>query len=192
MDGRRADFEQAIAELDFETARALVDQIETGEDDQESSTRLRIEIERAERKARALHLKITELARSHDHRSLLDIVHHPSTARLLAVLPEDTRKRSEVHLRGAERWAERQVEANRRRLDEVSKAVASLDLEFASGVLKRLDGGFLDEEMRERRNQLLLDITARTIELEDLQVSASRVVAEERPPRWWQRRRRPQ
>ncbi len=130
------------------------------------------------------------MARSHDYRSLLDIVDRPSTISLLGLLPANTKSRSEVHLRGARRWAERQVEANSRRLDEVAKAVAELDLEFASAVLRRLDKEFLDDAMRETRNQLLLEITARTIEMEELQNSAERVISEETPTRWWQRRRR--
>jgi hypothetical protein len=190
MDARHAKLEQALSDFDFDQANALAVQIESDDGGVGLIDRVRTERAHAETSARDLHLKITDLARRHDYRSLLEIVHSPSTARLLALLPEDTKSRSEVHLLGAERWSQRQVDANRRRLDEVAKAVASLDLEFASGVLRRLDEGFLDQEMRDRRNQLLLDITARTIELEELEASASKVVAEERPPRWWRRRRR--
>ena len=190
MELRRVRFEQALTELDFDDALAEAEEIEAATGEVGLTDRVRTEREHAEGSARSLHSRLTELARSHDYRSLLDIGNHRSTPQLLALLPDDTRNRSEVHLRGAERWAERQVDANRRRLDEVARAVDALDLEFATGVLRRLDEGFLDEVMRERRNQLLLDITARTIELEELQASASRVVAEERPPRWWQRRRK--
>lgn len=190
MDVRPSDVDKALSEFDFDRARELARAIDAESESAQLTDRVAAEESQALQAARDLHARITELARSHDYRDLLDIAREASTEGLLRLLPPNTKSRSEVHLKGAVRWAERQVEANRRRLDEVEKAVAELDIEFASGVLRRLDDGFMDGPMRDRRNQLLLDITARTIELEELQSNAARVIEEERPARWWQRRRR--
>ncbi len=69
-----------------------------------------------------------------------------------------------------------------------------LDLELARGLMNRVDSRFLSDEQKEERDQLLLDISARTMELESLDENGDELI-EKREPRqqrnsgrpWWRR-----
>ncbi len=137
----------------------------------------------------SLHRRILELADADESRLLLAIADDPSTGPLLERLPEAARRRSDLQLRRARRWAERQRTTNRRRLTEARAALDALDLELARGLLARIDGEFLDPEERRRRDEMLLELSARTMEFEDI----TRRVPDARPQtrrRWWRHRDR--
>lgn len=141
--------------------------------------------------AQAIHEQIVNLAREHDYRRLLELAIDPAIDGMLDELPEDTRRRSRLHLRRAVRWSEQQYEVNRRRMGEARRALDGLDLELARGVLARIDEEFLSEADVERRDALLLEVSARQVEFEDLDELAAEV-GRVRPPaqkrRWWRRR----
>jgi hypothetical protein len=141
--------------------------------------------------AQAIHEQIVNLAREHDYRRLLELAADPAIDGMLDELPADTRRRSRLHLQRAVRWSEQQYEANRRRMGEARRALDGLDLELARGVLARIDEEFLDEADVERRDALLLEVSARQVEFEDLDQLAAEV-GRVRPPsrkrRWWRLR----
>lgn len=143
----------------------------------------------AEDPARALHEQITRLGQERKPEAILDLLEDPSTRQLLESGPESSRRRAEAYVREAERWEERKRETNARRLAEARRALEGLDLELARGLMKRIDGRFLTGEQGEERDQLLLDISARTMELEVLSDTGDRLVEDtERADRpWWRR-----
>ncbi len=133
-----------------------------------------------------LHRRILELAEADEPRLLLAIADDPATEALLARLPEAARHRARLHLRRARRWSDRQAATNRRRLVEARAALDALDLELARGLLARIDDAFLEPADRRERDQMLLELSARTMEFEDI---ARRVQPEQRRARRWRRRR---
>lgn len=137
----------------------------------------------------ALHRRILELADADESRMLLAIADDPTTGPLLERLPEAARRRAHLQLRRARRWADRQRTTNRRRLGEARAALDALDLDLARGLLARIDDDFLDPEGRRRRDEMLLELSARTMEFEDI----ARRVPDVRPQtrrRWWRPRGR--
>lgn len=136
-----------------------------------------------------LHRRILELADAEDPRSLLAIADDPTTGPLLERLPEAARHRAQLQLRWARRWADRQRDTNRRRLAEAHAALSALDLDLARRLLARIDGEFLEASERQRRDQMLLELSARAMEFEDI----ARQVPNDPPPtrrRWWRHRNR--
>lgn len=182
------EFTQALTELRFEFAQKI---IQRSPNDHRSALedRLRGARESAQEAAGQLMSRVSALARQHDYRRLLDIRADPATAGLLEMLTASAQQRATVHLEAATRWAERQAEANRRRLTEARAALGDLDLRLARSLVNRLDEHFLGNPEREERDGLLLEIEARWMEVEELTGTASRVMAEERPPRrrWWRK-----
>lgn len=184
---------QMLDELRFEEAERMVDDADDGPGEElrdEIATR-RAE---AEEKARDLADHLVELGDQREFEEIIDLAHEPTTRLLLDLLPETTRKRPDLYLREARRWKERRRETATRRLDEARKALGGLDLELARGLMNRIDGRFLTSEQTEERDQLLLDISARTMEMESLNETGDELV-EDREPRqkgggrqpWWRR-----
>ena len=143
--------------------------------------------------AQAIHDRIVALARAHDYRRLLDMAADPEVSDMLDRLPESTRKRSQLHLQRAVRWREQRMEANLRRMNEARRALDGLDLQLARGVLARVEDEFLDAEGTEIRDALLLEVAARDLEFEELEVVAGELDRDRpglRPRRrWWRRPR---
>lgn len=142
-------------------------------------------------KALELQARLVELGRVDDHRAILELAEDPATAALLALLSPAARDRAELQIRLARRWAEERRAMNRRRLDEARRALDGLDLELARGLLRKIDGTFLDADGGAIRDQLLLDLAARSMELEELESRTGRLIAEAAPPpkkrRWFRR-----
>ncbi len=69
-------------------------------------------------------------------------------------------------------------------------ALDQFDVDLAAGLLKRVDQRFLDEEGKQRKDDLLLRLSGRKLELEELE-AATADVAPPNPPhrrrRWWRR-----
>ena len=144
----------------------------------------------AEDRARALHERVTRLGQERNPEAILDLVEDPANRRLLQSGPESSRRRAEAYVREAQRWEERKRETNTRRLGEARRALDGLDLDLARGLMNRIDGRFLSEDQVEQRDQLLLDISARAMELESLSETGDRLAenaarATDRP--WWRR-----
>lgn len=144
----------------------------------------------AEGHAVALHDQITRLGQERKPEAILDLMADPSNRQLLESGPESSRRRAEAYVREAERWLESKRDTNTRRLAEARRALEGLDLELARGLMNRIDGRFLSEDQEEERDQLLLDISARTMELESLAETGDQLVEEtentdHRP--WWRR-----
>ena len=149
-----------------------------------------VERPEAEDRARALHEQVTRLGQERNPEAILDLVDDPTNRRLLESGPESSRRRAEAYVREAQRWEERKRETNARRLGEARRALDGLDLDLARGLMNRIDGRFLSVDQEEQRDQLLLDISARTMELESLSETGDRLAgnadrAADRP--WWRR-----
>lgn len=145
-------------------------------------------------RAQARYQQIIELSGERRYAELTELVHDPSTRELLELLPEASRERAELHLKAVERWEARRRETSLRRLSEARTALDGLDLELAQGLVNKVDSRFLTEEERAQRDQLLLDISARRMELESLQRSGRELWEEAQPRRqrddrrpWWRR-----
>lgn len=188
----RVVIDEMLAAYRFDEAEALIARAGPGADAElrDLVTQRRAE---AEQSAHALYERIIELAGDSRHSELAGIAHDRGTYPLLGVIAEATRHRAERHLREAQRWEVRRVEINARRLGEARRALAGLDLELARGLMKRIDGRFLTDELAEERDQLLLDISARTMELEAVEEGGRKMMGEgrlrsqHRDRRWWHR-----
>jgi len=187
---------ELLEEMRFDEAAGLIEKSSHDPDDE-----LRREIARrrdeAEDRAKDLARHIVELGEERNLDEIVDLARDATTAPLLALTPDTSRKRAELYLREAERWAIRRAQIGARRLNEARRALDGLDLELARGLMKRIDGRFLSDEQKIERDQLLLDISARAMEVESLTAMGRRLVDETRPqerkqrkPPWWRRRRR--
>jgi hypothetical protein len=143
-----------------------------------------------EAKARSLHERISRLGQDRDLETILQLVGDPDNRSLLESGPESSRTRAEAYVKEAERWAERKRDTNTRRMGEARRALDGLDLELARGLMNKIDGRFLSEDEAQERDQLLIDIAARTMEFESISETGDRLLqrteeTEERP--WWRR-----
>lgn len=146
----------------------------------------------ATERALTLQAEMVEAGREGDHRRVLDLANHPHTERLLPLLSPAARDRAELQLRLANRWVDERRATARRRLGEARRALDGLDFTLARGLLQKIDGDLLDDGGRAERDKMLLELSARSMEMEELASRASRIVAEARPPqpkrRWFRRR----
>lgn len=185
-----ADFDTALRQLDLDEAARL---LESAADQDRAHLAHRIEEvrEEAHAAANALATSINAFAMQHDHLALLRIDEDSATSRYLKLLSAAARQRAETHLRGARNWAERQRQANLRRLDEAQQALGDFDLGLAKSIVRRVEERFLDEDGQERRDQLLLDLSARAMETEELAEVAGQIYQEAQPQakKWWRKRR---
>lgn len=182
---------EMLDELRFDEAEKLANRADDSSLREAVSQRRR----EAEERARDLSQRLIDLGDSRDYHEILELARDRATRPLLHLLPATSRKRPELYLREAERWETRKRETNARRLAEARKALEGLDLELAQGLMKRLDGRFLSEEEVEQRDRLLLDISARSMEVEALSKTGRRLIDENAPRRehgprarpWWRR-----
>lgn len=184
-------FEAALAEHRFDEAEELIADASA---DEVPGLRARLGQSRteAEETARARYLRILDLGANGSYEELLELYGDPATPHLLATLSETERQRIDLHLRGAERWEESKRETNRRRMAEARRALDGLDLQLARGLIARVDGRYLDDEDAQERDELLLELSARSMELEDLsrldeQFEIDRVRKRRRPWQRWKR-----
>lgn len=184
---------QMLNELRFDEAEELVE-----EGDRDADSGLLDEIaqrrEAAEERARAIAERIIELGDEREFQQIVDLAHDPDTRPLIDLLPDTYRKRPDLYLREAIRWEQKRKETSTRRLAEARKALDGLDLELARGLMNRVDSRFLTDEQKEERDRLLLDISARTIELESLDESGDELIEKQEPRQqkrsgrpWWRR-----
>lgn len=145
----------------------------------------------AEERAMTVCRQIIELGDERRLEEVAGLAADPSTRQLLRLVADASRKRAELYLREAGRWVEKRKETNTRRLTEARRALDGLDLELARGLMNRIDGRFLTRDQEEERDQLLLDIAARTMEMESLSDSGNRMIENDPQPGtrkpWWRR-----
>ena len=186
--------EKMLDEFRFDDAESL---LECQDDDPDPELRREIDRRRAdaENRARDLVSRVVELGESRRLGEVVELARQSPTRPLLALVPDASRERAELYLREAERWVERREEINSTRLGEARRALDGLDLELAGGLMRRIDSRFLSREQRDERDQLLLDITARAMEVESLTAMGRDLVedrrSQERKQRklpWWRRR----
>ncbi len=113
--------------------------------------------------------RIIRDARAHDYQALVHIDADPETEDLLGLLPDRATSQAHTHLRGARAWQGQQRERAISKLDAARAALDALDIPLARGILRRVDSSFLDETGIVRRDELLLGVEARAVELEDIQ-----------------------
>jgi hypothetical protein len=190
----RSVIEKMLDEFRFDDAESLLER-----EDDDPDPELRNEIDRrraaAGHRARDLVSRVVELGESRRLGEVVELARQPTIRPLLALVPDASRERAELYLREAERWAERREEINSRRLGEARRALDGLDLELARGLMRRIDSRFLSREQTDERDRLLLDITARAMEVESLTAMGRDLVedrrSQERKQRklpWWRRR----
>lgn len=181
------DIDELLDGLLFDQVEELIDQADP-EAKNELRDRLTQRRQEAEERARALFDEISGLRSSSQRAELVEIALDPLTRRLLALLPDTPRRHAEMRLEEAELWAANRRKTNERRLEEARRALSGLDLELARGLMKRIDGRFLTDEQEAERDQLLLDISARTIELESLSEEGNELIEEDEDDEpWWRR-----
>lgn len=192
----RSVFERALDDLRFDEAEEMIGSIEgtAARALHAEMTQRRVE---AESRAQERYRQIVQLGRERRHSELLHLAQDPSTRPLLRLLSPSYAERAELHLRAAERWESTQRETSLRRLVEARKALDGLDLELARGLAKRVDQRFLTDEEAQELDQLLLDISARSIEVETLDDTGRRLLDEaetesgddstNRTSSWWRR-----
>lgn len=141
-------------------------------------------------RAQQLTSHIRSLAVRDDYRGLLVLAGHPETQPLLSLLSNDLASAARIHLEAAERWRQRRVQANRRRLSEAHDALDAFDVPLARALLGRVEDEWLEPDDAGERDRLLLRMEARSMENEELATLAEEAIDEHRPRRrWWQRRR---
>ena len=134
--------------------------------------------------------RIRALAVRDDHRGLLEIDAAPDTARLLELLGNDLAAAARLHLEAAQRWKIRMEETNQRRLEEAAVALDGFDLTLTRALLSRIEEDWLTPDDTAARDEILLQLEARTMETEDLTNLATQAFAEKKPGRKkWQRKR---
>lgn len=183
-----SDIDELIDQLLFDRVEELIDQADPKAQD-DLRDRLAQGREEAEERARALFDDINELRDEDQKEEVVGIARDPLTPRLLALLPDTPRRHAEMRLEAAELWASNRRKTNERRLGEARRALSGLDLELARGLMKRIDGRFLSDEHQAERDQLLLDISARTMELESLSEEGDELIDEagDDDDPWWRR-----
>lgn len=185
---------EMLEDLKFDEAERALEQ---GGEEPDPGLREEIEQQRAKaaERADALCHRVIELGEDRNLEEISLLADAPATRTLLDLAPDASRERAELYMREAARWAERHRETNSRRLTEARRALEGLDLELARGLVNKVDDRFLTEEQQEERDGLLLDISARTMEMESLSEAGDRLIEDSTPrPRrgrqrrpWWRR-----
>lgn len=141
--------------------------------------------------AQQLTSRIRALAVRDEHRSLLEIDAQPETARLLGLLGTDLAAAARLHLEAARHWKARMEETNRRRLGEARAALDGFDLMLTRSLLSRIEEDWLTEDDSAVRDDILLQLEARTMETEDLTALEAEAFKEFKPQgRRWKRKRK--
>lgn len=155
--------EEALAGLDFPTARALADRAVEGD---RKRLRQLVEDVRSDAVGRAEHLaaRIQSMARADHYEGLLGLAEDPETELLLALLSQEIRRGAQLHLDGALRRRKRFRAAAGRHMKAASEALALFDTGTALSEIARVETRWLAAAQRE--------------ELDTLRAQAEKVVAE--------------
>jgi hypothetical protein len=155
---------ELLAEYRFEEAEQLLN------DNTDPDLVAEVAASRSEagKRAEVAAQRLIELGAKGQLDDFLATIDDPTTKRLVAMASPSSRDRVDLYGQEAERWRKHQVEVNAKRLGEARRALDGLDLGLAEGVMRKVDERFLSDEGREERDQLLLDMSARTMEIESL------------------------
>jgi len=137
-----------------------------------------------------LRTQITAASKTKDFRTLLALNSDPDTRRLLALLPEAVASDALTHLDDAVVWRSIQEEANARRIKKANGALADFDLGLTRALTRKVDAEFLTEADRVTYDELLLGITTRSMEMDQVLDAAGPLdPPDDEPPkrRWWKR-----
>lgn len=137
--------------------------------------------------ALALADEVLRLARAHDNKALLELRASPTTAVLLSQLSDRQAAQMRVHLKAAEVWRLKQNRKANDKLDAAAKALDGLDTVLAKGILKKIDPDLLDPETLQRYDELLLGVTARKMEMEEIERSVPQTPPADDRKRFWKR-----
>lgn len=175
-------WEEAVAEHRYDDAVALV----------EDGNAAQIEMAKRNAVARATDLRghIVSASRSKEFRQLLQIREEPETMQLLALLPEAVADDARQHLDDAVVWRTIQEDANTRRIKKANSALADFDIGLAKALIRKIDVEFLTDQDRVHYDELLLGMTTRTMEGDQVREAVGPLA--ESPPeppkrRWWKR-----
>lgn len=187
----RSDIRRMLEELRFDEVEQVIDDADLDPELREEIPRRRAE---AKENADALCRRLVSLGEARKLDEITDIARDPLTRAQIRLADDDIQEQVERYLREAERWETRRRNTNSRRLAEARKALDGLDLELARGLMNKIDGRFLSEEENEERDQLLLDISARVMEMESLSDTGEQLLENDRPRDkhgsnrpWWRR-----
>jgi hypothetical protein len=156
-----------LDEFRFEEAQRLLNESEDTNPDlsDEVATR-RVE---AGQQAAVLVQRLVELGEKGELDEFIAMIDDPVTKRLMDLASHSSRARVDLYVGDAERWRTHQMDLNARRLGEARRALEGLDFELAAGLMRKVDGRFLSAERRQERDDLLLEMSARTMEIESLE-----------------------
>lgn len=138
-----------------------------------------------------LRSQITAASKNKDFRTLLALNAQPDTRQLLVLLPEAVASDALTHLDDAVVWRSIQEEANSRRIKKANGALADFDLGLTRALARKVDPEFLTETDRTAYDELLLGITTRSMEMDQVLDAAGPLdLPEDEPPRrrWWKRK----
>jgi hypothetical protein len=180
---------------DRDAIRALLDDLHFDEANEavDDDPALRAEVSErrtaAEDEARVLTARVSELSAEGRLVDLAGIAEDDRSRALLALLPGSDRRQAEMHLDEAARWKAFKQKTSVRHLAEARTALDRLDLGLARGLVNKVDGRFLTDEQLEERDQLLLDISARSMELESMEAAGRELIDEsgDHDTSWWRR-----
>lgn len=180
---------------DRDSIRQLLDDLRFEEAMQAADERypaLRAEISErragAEDEARAIVDRISELSAAGRLVDVAEVADDDRARALIALLPGSDRRQAEMQLDEAVRWTAYKRRTSVRHLAEARTALDRLDVELARGLVNKVDGRFLSEEQLEERDRLLLDISARAMEIESIEAAGRELMDEDDPDKsWWRR-----
>jgi len=181
---------------DRDAIRQLLDDLRFDEamqaaDDTDPALRAEISERRAaaEAEARAVVDRVDDLSSRGRLVDLAKIAEEERSRLLLALLPGSDRRQAEMRLDEAVRWKAYKRRTSVRHLAEARTALDRLDVELARGLVNKVDGRFLTDEQLEQRDRLLLDISARSMELESMEAAGRELLDEsgDSDRSWWRR-----
>ena len=181
-------FEEALDNLDFETALALVARVG-------ASRRRRLARQVEERRAEAIEraeqlaARVQFLARADHYEALLALQADPATAPLLALVSPELRRGAMLHLDGAVRRQKRFRAAGERHMRAAVGALALLDVSKAESELEKVDPRWLSDTQRAQLDELRAQTDSAASERKEIEDRAAAVLRESRPDPPVERRR---
>lgn len=176
--------QQLLDDLRFEEALQAADDTDPALRAEISKLRAAAEVE-----ARALADRVDDLSARGRLVDLGEIADDDRSRALLALLSVSDRRQAEMQLDEAARWKAYKRRTSVRHLTEARKALDRLDVGLATGLVNKVDGRFLSDAQLQERDRLLLDISARSMELESMEAAGRELMGEAGDPdeSWWRR-----
>jgi hypothetical protein len=139
--------------------------------------------------AHDLYRRLTDAVEDGRQAEVVALRDDPETPQLIELLSDTQQDRAALFFRNAARWEDSQRQTALRRLADAERALSGLDLQLARGLLARVDSQYLEADEIAKKDALLLDVSARTMELEGLESHGRRLIEEAEPKRrrWWRR-----